>query len=394
MLRKIILFMLLFFAFMSPCQAQNTAGSNPARLKFSERKRIADSLRVELRRAADEGRMLQWGDSILKTRLDSGVITKRRFDRLSKNLVRYDKFLSHGDSVLASRYGKITYDTMYIHRPPGRWTVKFRANLSGATIGVEGVRQSGSYSGRLKSDYRGTLSASVSYRGLSLGLAVNPLKLVGKSKDNEFNINSYGNKFGFDVSVLSSKTYKGYVEENGLRMNVDKGAVKQRALNANVYYAFNGKRFSIPAAFSQNYIQKRSAGSFLLGASLDGQITDIDENAATNGKPVKLKIVEFAIGAGYGYNYVANRHLLFHISALPAFDVLAKSHVTVGDERVNLHYRFPNCIITGRGAVVYSWRNKFAGGSMLFNFSSFGSKDRLHIMRNKVRIRLFYGFRF
>lgn len=387
--------MLIFFAAMASCQAQNTVGRKPIkRMKFSERKRMADSLRLEMRQAADKGRMLQWGDSLLRARLDSGTINKRRYNKLRKKLNRYDKFLFKGDSVLAHRYGKITYDTMYIHRPPGRWTIKFRTNLSGTTIGAEGKHQGGSYSGEVQSDYRGTLSAAVSYRGLSLGLAINPLKLAGKSKDNEFNINSYGNKFGFDVSVLSSKTFNGYVEYNNARTDVDRGAVKQKAINANAYYAFNGKRFSIPAAFSQSYIQRRSAGSFLLGVSLDGQITDIDGNAATNGKPVKLKIIEFAIGAGYGYNFVASRHWLIHLSALPTFDVFAKSHVAIGDERVNLSYRFPNCIITGRGAVVYSWRNKFAGGSILFNFSSFGSKERLHIMRNKWRIRLFYGFRF
>lgn len=365
MSKKAIFFMLIFFVGMASCQAQNT-----------------------------DGRVLQWGDSILRARLDSGVISKRKYDRFHKKLIRYDKLFHKGDSVLANRYEKIAYDTAYIHRPSGRWTIKFRTNLSGATIGAEGKYQGGSFSGRVQSDYRETLSAAITYRGLSLGLAVNPLKLAGKSKDNEFNINSYGNKFGFDVSILSSKTYKGYVEYNNMRTDVDKGAVKQKAINANVYYAFNGKRFSIPAAFSQSYIQRRSAGSFLLGLSLDGQITDIDGNTATNGKPVKMKIFELAIGAGYGYNFVVNRHWLIHISALPTYDVLAKSHVKLGDERVNLHYSFPNCIITSRGAVVYSWRNKFAGGSMLFNFSSFGSKERLHILRDKWRIRLFYGFRF
>ncbi|WP_155941835.1 hypothetical protein [Prevotella sp. AGR2160] len=33
---------------------------------------------------------------------------------------------------------------------------------------------------------------------------------------------------------------------------------------------------------------------------------------------------------------------------------------------------FPDVIITGRGAAVYSWRNKFAGATMVLNFSTIG----------------------
>lgn len=171
------------------------------------------------------------------------------------------------------------------------------------------------------------------------------------------------------------------------------GAVSQSALNVNAYYAFNGKRFSIPAAFSQSYIQRRSAGSFLLGASLDAQTTKIGGISTTGGNDVRLKVVEFAMGAGYGYNLVAGKRWLFHLSALPTFDVFIRSHLTLAGGRAKLHYHFPSFIMTGRGAVVYSWKNKFAGGSMVFNFSSFGDKDQLHLMRSKWRLRLFFGFR-
>lgn len=389
-----ILFVSCLLCLVLTVSAQ-AGGTRPQR-KPSLRQRVqaADSLRAALHRAAAEGRLLQWGDSLLSARLDSGQISRKQYRRFRSRLHRYDHAFRRGDSLLAGRYARVNYDTLYIHRPPGRWTVKFRGNVSGSTIETEGRKDNTPFRAHVESDYRGTMSAALTYRGISLALAINPAKLAGRSKDNEFNLTSYGNRFGFDVTLLSSKTYKGHVSMGQERVSVSKGMVSQRALNVNVYYAFSGRRFSVPAAFSQSYIQKRSAGSFMLGMSFDGQNTDIDAVTAIGVGRVKLNIVELGIGAGYGYNLVAGRRWLFHLSALPTFNVFVHSHIADGDERVNLHYKFPSAIVTGRGAAVYSWRNKFLGASMVFNYSGLGDKQRLHVRRTKFRLRAFFGFRF
>lgn len=389
MFRRILSFLLFFFFFLDACPQ-----AVKKKMPLSKKVHIADSLRLELRRAADEGRMLQWGDSLLSSRLNKGEISKGKYDKLRKRLYRYDKTLHKGESLLAGNYNKVKFDTLYIGRPNARWTIKLRGNISGAKIETEGKRLGAPYHAMVKSDYRGTMSVAVAYRGIALGLALNPAKLAGKSKDNEFNLNSYSNKFGFDVVILSSKTYKGYAESDGVRSEVSKGMVSQKALNVNAYYAFNGRRFSFPAAFTQSYIQRRSAGSVLAGFSFDGQITDIAENEPIGFEAVKLKIFEVGIGAGYGYNLVANKHLLFHLSALPTFDVFVNSRISSGDDKVDMDYHFPSVIVTGRGAAVYSWKNKFAGATMVYNFSAVGDMDNLHVNRDKWRIRLFYGFRF
>ena len=60
----------------------------------------------------------------------------------------------------------------------------------------------------------------------------------------------------------------------------------------------------------------------------------------------------------------------------------------------SMKYHFPSAIITGRGAAVYSWRNKFAGATAVYNFSVAGDEDHLQVKRNKWRVRMFFGFRF
>ena len=396
MMGRMVLFLVMLLGCSGLSLAQNTAdvqhGKHRKRMK--ERLAIADSLRLELRKAADEGRMFQWGDSLLRERLGKGQIDSARYMKLQARLQRADRHLHKGDQLLEAKYKKISFDTLYIGRPDARWTIKLRTNLSGAQLKFNGSKNQIPFNGDLRADYRGTLSVAVAYRGIAVGLAVNPAKLAGKSKDNEFNLNSYSNKFGFDVVLLSSKTYHGSVETNGVSSDISKGQLKQKAVNLNFYYAFNGRRFSFPAAFSQSYVQKRSAGSFMLGMSMDGQYTNAYDVMTNSGVGnAKMRIYALGIGAGYGYNLVVGRHWLFHLSTLPTFDVLLRSYIETDEGKVNMHYRFPSVIIVGRGAAVYSWKNKFFGATMVFNYSSVGDENRLQIKRAKERLRLFYGFR-
>ena len=218
---------------------------------WKEKVEYADSIRLEIRRASDEGRLLQWGDSILRTRRDSGSMDEKKYNALRKRLVKYDQLLHAGNAILAERYQRINYDTAYIMRPPGRWTIKLRGNLSGAWIRTTGRNGEDQYHTEVESDFRGTLSMAVAYRGLGAAVALNPMKLAGKSQDYELNVNSYSNRFGFDIVFLSSKTYHGKASMNDEVTPIEKGAIRQQALNVNLYYAFNSKRFSFPAAFSR-----------------------------------------------------------------------------------------------------------------------------------------------
>jgi len=373
---------------------------------------MVDSLRLQLRQSADKGEMLQWGDSILMAELDKSQMSEKKkakimkhYGKIQKHLANYDRKLFWGDSLLAAKYNKKIFDTAYITRPNTRWTIKLRGNLSGANLQtitkVDGI----SHKSQVMEDFRGTLSMAVAYRGIGLGFAVNPAKLAGKSQDFEFNLNSYSNRYGFDVVYLSSKTYRGHTDMGSERIDIPKGLVAQKALNLNFYYAFNYRKFSFPAAFTQSYIQKQSAGSWMVGASFDGSKTEVradEENPAI--RPITIRLNEFAIGGGYGYNLVVSKHLLFHLSALPTITVYSHDYTKTMEETTGtneltttknkMKFYLPSAIVTGRGAVLYSWRNKFAGATMVYNFSVAGDEEHLQVKRNKWRIRMFFGFRF
>ena len=137
----------------------------------------------------------------------------------------------------------------------------------------------------------------------------------------------------------------------------------------------------------------------MVGASFDGSKTTLGNTT--------IRLNEFAVGAGYGYNLVARPHWLFHLSALPTLTVYSHDYTKQTQpqdasdedaepttERTNMKYHFPSAIVTCRGAVVYSWRNKFMGARAIYNYSVAGDDHHLQVMRNKWRVRAFFGFRF
>ena len=294
-------------------------------------------------------------------------------------------------SALAARYYRNNgdIDTAYITRPQTKWTIVARMNVSGAKIEDEGRDNGRHFKSEMKADYKSTLSVAVSYLGFSLSAALNPAKMMGKYHDYELNFNSYGKRFGFDFIYQNAKNFTGWHDMDGMeRIGLPEDMLSVKTLNVNAYYAFNSRRFSSPAAFSQSYIQRRSAGSFLLAASGMGQHTTLDWDPE-----IQLKMTNIGIGAGYGYNYVPHEGWLLHISALPTFIVYSNTSMTFGDTRVPLDYHFPEAIITGRGAVVHQWSNKFLGLSMVFNFTNIGDKDNLAVHNIKWRVRTFFGLR-
>ena len=302
------------------------------------------------------------------------------------------------DSALAARYfrNKGNIDTSYITRPRTKWTIVARLNVSGTKIESEGTDNGNHFKSEMKADYKSTLSVGVSYLGFSLNASLNPAKMMGKYRDYELNFNSYGKRFGFDIIYQDAHNFTGWHDTDGMeRIELPEDMLTVKTLNVNAYYAFNSSRFSYPAAFSQSYIQRKSAGSFLLAVSGQGQHANLNVREDVGwAQEMHLKMTNIGIGAGYGYNYVPSENWLLHISALPTFIVYSKTSMTIGDTRVPLHYHFPEVIITGRGAVVHQWSNKFMGLSMVFNFTNIGYKESLTVHNIKWRARTFFGIRF
>lgn len=315
------------------------------------------------------------------------------------------KLLLQVDSLLGHRYRNAKFDTLYLSRPSTRWTLKGRVNLSGAGITAKGKFDDASFSSELNSELKGTVSMAISYQGLTLGAAINPSALSGRYKDYELNLHFYGNRMGLDVVYQQANSFEGWTRDNaGNRYEVEQGSVKQHSLSIDGYYAFNHRRFSYAAAFTQSYIQRRSCGSWLLGVSihgLDTKIYDVSEESGLDGNGTTdapesshLRFWRAGIGAGYGYNFVLPHNWLLHVSTLPTFVVYSNKRYWMNGEQDHFPYHFPELVISSHAAVVHSFGSYFLGGTLVFNYSNVGTESQLEIINTKWLLRAFVGFRF
>lgn len=302
-----------------------------------------------------------------------------------------DRLLHRVDSMAARLYYRAKTDTAYITRPDSRWIVKLRSNASRADIETHGTMNGIAYASELHSAMKATFSISLSYRGLALGVSLNPAHLHGRNNDMELNLSSYGNRLGGEIVYQSTKTFAGKVTKGNVVSKVESGLVSQTMLSANGYYAFNHRRFSYPAALSQTYRQRRSAGSWMLAASFWGGSIKTGGSEAFGSQPLDLHIQLVGIGGGYGHNFVVGNRWLFHISALPTFIVYSRNRMETDSEARRMDYHFPEVIITSRGAVVYHFKRYFTGMSMVASFLNIGDPDKLEISNAKWRGRLFFG---
>lgn len=297
------------------------------------------------------------------------------------------------DRVLDIRdsYRKSRADTAYLMRTPGRLRLKLTLNAYGSDITTRGGEGGSGFESRLRAQNKYTTSVSASYRGLSLSVAFNPAKLAGRNKDYEFNLNAYGNRLGADVIFQSAKTYEGTVTADERQLDVPVGSVSQNMLTLNAYYVFSGRRFSFPAAFTQSWIQRRSHGSFMLGASFMGGRISTDYGDVLDTGSAKLGIACGALGVGYAYNWVIKERWLLHISTLPQLVVLNRCRLTTAAGKEKMPYRFPNAIAVGRLAVVRHFGKYFAGLNAVVNTLHIGDRDELSLGSTKWRAKLFVG---
>ena len=305
--------------------------------------------------------------------------------------------LNRLDSILEVRQKTPKTDTNYVIKPNARWTLRLINNLSGTHFTMKLAMIDDSKANlRFWVPLRHTVTMSVNYRGLAVAFAVNPSSLFGKKTSTEFNINSYSNRYGFDFIYEKDGSFEGSANYQG-QVEHFNNEIEEKSMTINAYYAFNGRKFSYPAAFSQSFVQKRSAGSIMLGASFHHgtvAIVNQDEDYYQEDNIRKIKLNYFSTGVGYGYNFVPNRNWLLHLSALPSIVLWRENKVVMMGHNEELEATFPEMSLVGRASVVRYFKNFFAGLTLVYNYTSAGDYESIRIRHYKWRTRLIIGKRF
>lgn len=205
---------------------------------------------------------------------------------------------------------------------------------------------------------------------------------------------------GYQIRMLKGFYEEGTDGTNRLTTydrNFDGLTVKQ--FGTNLYYIFNNKKFSYPAAYSQSTNQRISAGSFILGLSYNEQSflfdyskfdAPIREQLSEGLKFKNVEYKDFSINFGYSYNWVFAKDFLANLSLTPAIGYkntslrLANSKEFLSSINMDL--------IT-RAAIVYNNSRYYAGASLVAHTYSY-SKNALSIVNGFGVINVYFGVNF
>jgi hypothetical protein len=169
----------------------------------------------------------------------------------------------------------------------------------------------------------------VGYRGTGFSFA----KSLTKNAGRYYSFSSTGAKYGFNFRLRRFKTQDARFSATdldkgtGVETHVDTTVTMPepvwiRSVYINGYYVFNGRRYSQAAAYNQSVIQRRSAGSLLIGATWYQSSFDYSDykNAVFMiiGHGIhRIKVHQANLGVGYGYNWVPLRGLVVNAMAMP-----------------------------------------------------------------------------
>ena len=247
------------------------------------------------------------------------------------------------------------YDPQYIQVPEKPWRIVLRGRTSDFNMDVNSYMDETFLSEKIGEEvtegrfdwslnFNPPVAQSVGfyagYRGLGFSYSYYLLKKTGRS----FAFSLTGARYGLNFRLRRFSTND--VGVNATIQSPDAPPVKMggaahspdpiwvRSVIIDGYYLFNGRRFSQAAAYNQSVIQKRSAGSLMLGAMYHQSSLDLATNqnamlVMLNGDWGKISIRQFDVGVGYGYNWVPGRGWLINVMLMPTVSVY---------NRIKTHY--------------------------------------------------------
>ena len=223
-----------------------------------------------------------------------------------------------------------TIDRNYIEQPKPAWAVEARYTMNQSTLKMETTwDEPGMDNMHLWTKSKNGLSTSaglwVGYRGYGLGYS----KEIGNTSGSTFSFGAMGGSFGINLRIGSYRSDMPDIYIDGEKISVYESdddrledPIKVRTLFLDGYYMLNGKHFSYAAAYDNSLIQKRSAGSIVVGGMYCHSRADYSDDSnwllsALMKGVGKVKFTQGSIGAGYAYNWVPAKGWLVSIMAMP-----------------------------------------------------------------------------
>ena len=259
------------------------------------------------------------------------------------------------------------------------------------------------------------------WRWIFLGYTIDlrNLNIFSKTPRIELDASIYSARFGADI--FYRRTVNNYkIRSADMGKGIDTRELEDVAFDGlevsitglNLYYIFNYRHFSWPAAFAQNTVQRRSCGTFKLGFSFTHHKVTLDPSKLdARIEPLidpsmyfdEIKYNDYGINFGYAYNWVPRRNWLLCASFTPqlAYNVVyvdreeARHNIAEAELNRFLNFRDNRFSIDFilRLGLVYNDTKWYAGASFILH--SFNHHNEQVRFNNAFGSLNFYvGFNF
>lgn len=258
---------------------------------------------------------------------------------------------------------------------------------------------------------RNKIGAYFGWRWIFLGWSIDTDGLLGKksgkNRGTEIDLSLYSSKLGIDLFYKrTGNDYKihnvtGFSEQIPSNYSVDFSGLDVDMKGFNLYYIFNNRHFSYPAAFSQSTNQRRNAGSLIAGLSLSKhnlnfdytKLPDIVQSTMNSGMKVRnVEYTNISLNFGYAYNWVFAHNFLACLSLSPAV-AYKISRIEKGVEEPNDWYRNFNIDFILRAGLVYNNSKYFVGTSFVGRTYDY-YQDNFSLNNGFGTLQVYAGFNF
>ena len=233
------------------------------------------------------------------------------------------------------------YDSRYIEVPEHPWRVILRSKMdenivdfvNSNTIKYEGTDVNTRLSLKFDSELNKSIGVWIGYRGLGIGYYYKP----DKKPDLNIAISATAAKIGFNLRLRSMQTsnlhFRMDQSDGDTTVTDEMDAVFTthidiKSVYLNAYYVFNGERYSQGAAYNQVVVQRKSAGSLLLGLTAYGSGVDLNTSPLNGGVVTMadslgyISLGKISLGLGYGYNWVPAKGWIVNAMVMPNISLM------------------------------------------------------------------------
>ena len=259
-----------------------------------------------------------------------------------------------------------SYDTAYVKGTGKNWKLILKSdNWVDSYIGrpFEDVHMI------MNSNLVSNVGVSLSFMAVSLGYSVSISNLVhGGKVSNKVDFSFTCARFAADAYYWENQnkmniTYSN--KNNGIEdQKLRQSGIIRKAMGVTAYYFFNNRRYAQAAAYCFSKYQKRSAGSWLAGFSIQHADVNIDveqldaegrKYIPTQADAPRILYNDYCLLVGYGHNWVLGPKWLLNLTVTPYIGYRHNILYEPGNKgALSLNLR-------GRLGVVYNHRQFFVG---------------------------------